>query len=176
MQKYLLTLICLLLFVIKTKGNDFATWNNNILILNNGLVTREIVIDKGIICTKILKISGSDINFNSEDSKEFSLIINGKQCDGQSGWDLISFVSASDIRKGSGATVKLRGTKAFNGIEVDITYLLYPDLPVIRKQITLLNNSGKEIMIESLDVERAFAGIQLCGIGCLYQLRAAEAS
>lgn len=158
MQKYLLTLICLLLFVIKTRGNDFATWNNNILILNNGLVTREIVIDKGIICTKILKISGSDINFNSEDSKEFSLIINGKQGDGQSGWDLISFVSASDIRKGSGATVKLRGTKAFNGIEVDITYLLYPDLPVIRKQITLLNNSGKEIMIESLDIEKLLLG------------------
>ena len=158
MQKYMISVLSLLLFVTETEAQDFASWNNNILKLNNGLVNREIIIDNGIIRTKTLKITGSDINFNSEDSKEFSLIIDGTQCDGHSGWDLISFVSASDIRQGSGATVRLKGTSKFSGIEVDITYLLYPDLPVIRKEITLLNNTGKEIMIESFDIEKLLLG------------------
>ena len=154
----MISVLSLLLFVTETEAQDFASWNNNILKLNNGLVNREIIIDNGIIRTKTLKITGSDINFNSEDSKEFSLIIDGTQCDGHSGWDLISFVSASDIRQGSGATVRLKGTSKFSGIEVDITYLLYPDLPVIRKEITLLNNTGKEIMIESFDIEKLLLG------------------
>ena len=158
MQKYMISVLSLLLFVTETEAQDFASWNNNILKLNNGLVNREIIIDNGIIRTKTLKITGSDINFNSEDSKEFSLIIDGTQCDGHSGWDLISFVSASDIRQGSGATVRLKGTSKFSGIEVDITYLLYPDLPVIRKEITLLNKTGKEIMIESFDIEKLLLG------------------
>ena len=158
MQKYLLSILIPLLFITETEGQDFATWNKNILILNNGLVKRDIEIDNGSIRTKTLKISGCDINFNSESSKEFSLIIDGKRCDGQSGWELISFVSAGDIRKGSGATVKLKGTSIFSGIEVDITYLLYPDLPVIRKKITLLNTTGKEIMIESFDIEKLLLG------------------
>ena len=77
MQKYMLSVLSLLLFVTETEAQDFASWNNNILKLNNGLVNREIIIDNGIIRTKTLKITGSDINFNSEDSKEFSLIIDG---------------------------------------------------------------------------------------------------
>ncbi len=106
----------------------------------------------------MLRIKGNNLNFNSETSKEFSLLINGNYCDGQSGWDLISFASASDKRQGRGATIKLKGTNAFSGIEVGITYLLYPDLPVVRKQIILINNSGKEIMIESFDIEKLQLG------------------
>ena len=59
---------------------------------------------------------------------------------------------------GSGATIQLQGTKEFDNITLEITYLLYPDLPVIRKQINILNNTGNEIMIESLDVEKLILG------------------
>jgi alpha-galactosidase len=158
MEKYLLAILSLLLFVSKADSQDFAIWTGDTLVLTNGVVTREIVIDNGSIYTRRFKINGNDLNFNSEESREFSLLIDGKYCDGQSGWSLISFEAATDIRQGKGATVKLRGTKDFSRIEVDITYLLYPDLPVIRKQITLLNNSGKEIMIESFDIEKLLLG------------------
>jgi len=70
----------------------------------------------------------------------------------------MSFAEASDNHQGNGATVKLLGTTGFSGIEIHITYLLYPDLPLIRKQISILNNTGEEIMIESLDVEKLILG------------------
>ena len=151
-------LIGFFLLGISAMGEDFASWHNNLLTLDNGLVKREIEVVNGHIHTKTLKIKGTDLNFDSEVSKEFSLEINGKVCDGESEWNLISFTAAGDSRKGNGATVKLQGTMEFSGIEADITYLLYPDLPVIRKQIKLLNNSGKEIRIESFDVEKLILG------------------
>ncbi len=150
--------IGLFLFAPILKAQDFVSWQNNSLILNNGVITREILVDNGHIFTKSLKIKGVDLNFDSDQSKEFSLDIDGKVCDGESGWNLISFVKANDSRQGRGATVRLQGTKECAGIEADITYLLYPDLPVIRKQINLLNNSGKEIMIESFDIEKLILG------------------
>jgi alpha-galactosidase len=158
MQKYLLCLLSMCSFVSEGKAQDFAKWDNNSLILSNGLVKREIVIGNGSISTKALKINGNDLNFNTENSKEFSLLIDGKYCDGLSGWNLFSILPAKDSHKGNGATVKLTGGKEFPGIEVDITYLLYPDLPVIRKEITLLNRTGKEIMIESFDIEKLLPG------------------
>ena len=158
MKQHIWCFFSLILFVQVLNGQDFASWQNHSLFLNNGVVTREIVVENGNICTKSLKIKGNDLNFDSEKSKEFSLEIDGKLCDGESGWELISFIRAGDTRQGKGATVKLQGTKAFSGIEADITYLLYPDLPVIRKQITLLNNSGKEIRIESFDIEKLIPG------------------
>ena len=150
--------ISLLFFAPYVKAQDFATWKSSSLILDNGLVSREIVVENGSIHTKSLKIKGNDLNFDSEVSKEFSLEIDGKVCDGESGWNLISFAAAADSHYGKGATVKLQGTKGFSGIEADITYFLYPDLPVIRKQIKILNNSQKEIRIESLDIEKLILG------------------
>jgi alpha-galactosidase len=157
---------CLLFFGSTLEAQDFAAWNNNSLVLNNGIVERRIVIENGTIYTRSLKIKGNDLNFNSEESKEFSLLIDGKYCDGKSGWSLMSIDPATDIRQGNGATTKLKGTKDFLGIEVDITYLLYPDLPVIRKQITLFNNSGKEVMIESFDIEKLLLGFDFVESVC----------
>jgi alpha-galactosidase len=158
MRNNILLFLGLLLFVPAVEAQDFAKWTSNTLSLSNGLIEREILIEKGSIQTIRLKITGSDLNFNSVESKEFSLSVNGKNCDGQSGWSLNSIIPASDTRRGKGATVKLKGTKEFAGIEVDITYLLYPDLPVIRKQITISNFSGKEVMLESFDIEKLQLG------------------
>ncbi len=158
LNKYFIISLLLPWFYLSAQAQNYATFHDHSLVLDNGLVEREILVNDGIFQTKSLKIKGNDLNFDSEKSKEFSLYINGKYCDGQSGWDLKSFDVARDDHQGQGATVKLQGTKDFSGIELDITYLLYPDLPVIRKQISILNNSGGEIMIESLDVEKLIFG------------------
>ena len=150
--------ITLLLFTPKLKGQDYAAWKNNSLILDNGVVKREIVVENGQIHTIALKIKGSELNFDSGESKEFSIEIDGKVFDGESGWNLISFTSAKDSHIGQGALVRLEGSKNLKGIEADITYLLYPDLPVIRKQIKLMNNSGKELRLESFDIEKLILG------------------
>ena len=90
------------IFITSATAQDFATIHNNSLLLSNGLFSREIVFENGGIHTKSLKIHGNDLNFNSEKSKEFSLEINGNLCNGESGWDLISFVAASDDHQGNG--------------------------------------------------------------------------
>jgi alpha-galactosidase len=158
MHMYLSVVLSLLLLIPVAKAQDIASWTNNKLVLNNGVVTREIEMKGGILFTGKFAVNGNDLNFNSDNSKEFSLLIDGKECSGRSGWDLISFSPASDTRQGIGATVRLKGRSSFSGIEVDLTYLLYPGLPVIRKQITVINNSGSEIMIESFDIEKLLLG------------------
>lgn len=151
-------LMGLILLVPDLNAQDFASWNQDSLVISNGLIERNIVFENGGFNTRSLKIKGSGWNFATEKSKEFSMFINGQYCDGNSGWLLKSFVPASDTRQGKGATVILAGTKEFTGIELGITYLLYPGLPVIRKQISILNASAQEIMIESLDVEKLILG------------------
>ena len=158
MKKYIACFFALILIMPIGKAQDFASWQGNSLILSNGVVERQIIVENGRIQTKSLKINKNDLNFDLQESKEFSFLIDGKYCDGQSGWILKSFVAATDTRQGKGVTAKLQGTHDFSGLEVDLTYLLYPDLPVIRKQITLGNTTGKDIMIESLDIEKLILG------------------
>jgi len=157
-KKKVFSLLGFLSCISVMQAQTYATWTNSTLHLNNGLVEREISIEGGKFLTKSLKLKDNDINFNSEKSKEFSLLINGKICDGKSGWILKQIEPSSDNYQGTGAVVKLRGRDRFAGIELHITYLLYPNLPVIRKQITIQNNTDKDIMIESLDVEKLALG------------------
>jgi alpha-galactosidase len=158
MRKHLSAVLSLLIFVPVAEAQDFASWTASKLVLNNGLVTREIELEKGTLSTTKFVVNGNDLNFNADNSNEFSLLIDGRECNGRSGWDLISFSQASDTRQGNGATVRLKGGNSFSGIEVDITYLLYPGLPVVRKQISVINTSGREIMIESFDIEKLLPG------------------
>jgi alpha-galactosidase len=146
------------------QAQQFAKWDSNTLILNNGLVNREIAVEGGAVFTRNLKLAKSDLSFDSKQSKEFSIEINNKQYDGTSGWELNGFVIASDNYQGKGATIKLNGTKDLAGVDLEITYLLYPNLPVIRKYITFLNNTGNEIKIESLDVEKLLLGFSFVGV------------
>jgi len=156
MKKNLLNLL-LLLIVPSLSAQTFGGWTDSKLVLDNGIVNREIVVENGRLFTRSLMIKNNDLNFNGK-SEEFSFVIDNKSYNGASGWSLISFISAKDKYKGSGATVKLKGTKELSGIELEIMYLLYPNLPVIRKQITILNHSGKGIMLESFDVEKLILG------------------
>ena len=85
MKKNLCCFFGLLLFSQTIKAQDFASWQNNSLILNNGLVIREIVAGSGGIFTKSLRLEGNDWNFAIEKSKEFSLSIR------QAGTQVLSF-------------------------------------------------------------------------------------
>jgi alpha-galactosidase len=157
MKKNLLKYLLCFLIVPPVSAQEFAVWKDNRLVLDNGKVKREIVVENGRIQTSSLKLENNELNFNNK-SDEFSFLIDGKSFNGGSGWSLISILPANDKYQGKGALVKLKGTKELNGIELEITYLLYPELPVIRKQITIINHSAKEIMLESFDVEKLKLG------------------
>ena len=157
MKNSLLLSLFFLLIISSISAQDFGAWKDNRLVLDNGVITREIVFEAGRLTTRSIKLKNNDLNFNNM-SAEFSFMINGKIYDGSSVWTLISIFPAKDKYKGDGAIVKLAGTKKLSGIEIEIMYLLYPDLPVIRKQITIFNHTGQEVMLESFDVEKLLLG------------------
>ncbi len=135
-------------------AQQFASWKGKELLLDNGFVRREVVMEGNIIITKSLMLKGRELNFDTKDTKEFSFLIDGKSYDGTSGWRLVSSGPAKDDHQGEGATVTLKGMNELSDIELKITFLLYPNLPVIRKRITLVNKSGNEIRLEDFDVEK----------------------
>ena len=155
---YKLFSMALLLLTAMANAQDFAQWKQHNLVLDNGLIRREIVVEDNMLYTKRLTLAGQDLSYDDSTAAEFAVSIDGNQYDGKSVWTFIRFDSASDTRKGKGATIVLEGTKLLAGVRLELTYLLYPNLPVIRKKITFSNHSGKEIRIASLDVEKIIIG------------------
>ena len=87
-------------------AQDYATFRERSLVLDNGVIERNIVVEDGTIFTQSLKLNGSDINFIRGRSSEFSVYIDGKYCDGRSGWDLLGLSPAGDDYQGNGATMR----------------------------------------------------------------------
>lgn len=134
-------------------AQDYATFFPDSLELNNGTVSRAIKFKDGAITTRRITVKSDSMDFTGRKSKEFSLLINGKYYDGHSGWTLMAMANTHDDHQGKGAVIKLGGKKELAGLEIELSYLLYPDLPVIRKQIKFTNKAAKEFRIESLDIE-----------------------
>lgn len=155
-------------------------WNNNQLILQNDKISRIVVFDNGEFSTQsfrikdypnnFVSISGKEpIPFNQEDvgwiqkrqfrrqrgpaPEEFSFLLNGKKVTGKSGWK-VGNISEDKTGKVTTYKVVLKGVSEINqSLEIEVTYVLYPDLPIIRKKIDFKNVCSNELKIESLDVE-----------------------
>ncbi len=158
-----LTTICLftlnLLFCIvrPSAGTEpVFRWAGNRLTLDNGAVSRKMVYDprRHVFQSIELTLHGDKFNFLGKGSGEFCCELNGESYYGISGWDVNAVRAAADARGGEGAEVTLISSDPkLAGLELKIVYLLYPDLPVIRKKLAFTNRSEKEIKVESVDVE-----------------------
>lgn len=133
-------------------SQEFVSVSENSLALNNGELVREIRLENGVISSTGLRMAGEDRNYIM-DSREFSFLANGQQVDGSSGWDLVGTEPISDERMGQGVRVVLGGTAEWQGLFVEINYLLYPDLPLVRKWIKLVNATPHDLKIEAVNVE-----------------------
>ncbi len=148
--------LILLFFVLQCStsfAQKFASWDNQSLSLDNRVVKKVIKIDpgqKGFVATS-LKLIGVNQEFLIPGSEEFAFLLDGKKFTGADSWKLISIKEASDQLQGNGALVILVNSKT--KLQIGITYLLYPNLPFIRKKISFTNQSMTEMNLESLDVE-----------------------
>ncbi len=167
----------LLLFFFNSAFGQFVKKEEGKIILDNGYVKRVIVLDKQIY-TERLFLAGSMQNFVGVDydltdieitgqkettqntgirrpkSFEFNVIINEKLYSGKSGWDVIDIRNISDDHSGQGIQLLLAGREeGIRGVELGVTYMLYPELPLIRKKISITNHSDKELKVEGLDIE-----------------------
>src|SRR5690349_14530535 len=130
-MSYSRLLFCFLSLVLISKAHaqGYATFFPDSLELNNGVVSRAISFKKGVISTRRISVSGNDKDFTGRNSKEFSLNINGKYYDGHSGWTLLGMDTTHDDHQGKGAVIKFAGKKELAGLEFQISYILYPNLP-----------------------------------------------
>ena len=132
------------------QNNTYAKWDNDGLLLDNGIVSRYISISDNQLSSTSLKIPSVDNNFLNDqpEAKEFSFTIDDKLLTGLSGWEISDIKSCVD-GKGNGAEVTLIG----HNLSISIKYILYPELPVIRKKMKFRNRSGQEVKLENLDIE-----------------------
>ncbi len=132
----------------------FAHWNKEELVLNNGYVQRTIHLPKGSSSfgTTHYKPVKGDFNYFENTNPEFSFELNHQGYSGLDLWTLVDIQIAKDTRQGNGAMVKLLSADKL--VEVSLQYLLYPHLPIIRKNISIKNLSDNTITLESVDVEK----------------------
>ena len=155
-------------------------WNGNQLVIQNDKISRVVVFDNGTFSTQSFRIKDYPNNFVSISNKEpvpftqqntewiqnrefrrqkgpnpeeFSFLLNGKKVTGKTGWKVV------DVREKSTDnnhiySIVLTGTSEINkDLEVEVIYVIYPGLPIIRKRLDLKNTGSGDVKIESLDVE-----------------------
>lgn len=151
-------LICMLticfLSIQVVSASPFAKWTKTELTLDNGVVQRVIKLpaENGNFITTLYKpVSGAFSYFLSENT-DFQFEINGIVYSGKTNWNLVDVKAITDTLQGDGSAVTLQsGDKK---IELTLRFLLYPNLPVIRKSLLIKNLDNSEVSVESVDVEK----------------------
>lgn len=139
---------------------NYSQWDGKKLTLDNGQVKRVIEYSQtgGFFTTSIQLMDGATNFVYPFGSSEFSFLLNGKLVDGRSGWKVTGYETGLNGL----TTIRLKGSEQKQkDVEVDITYILYPGLPVIRKKIGIGNSGGQDIRIESVNIESLSAPYDL---------------
>lgn len=154
--RYLLSLFFLNILGLGQAGGQetFAKWTNTELTLNNGIVQRNIQLPgaKGNFYTTMYKPLAGEFKYFEKINPEFQFEINHKSYSGLGVWSLQGIKHIIDEKAGRGAAVTLLSQD--EQIEVTINYCLYPNLPVVRKNLVIKNLSKETLTLESVDVEK----------------------
>ncbi len=175
MKKLILSLFWFLFSVTVFSQNH---WNGKQLVLQNEAISRIIVLENGEFSTMSYRLKDYPFNFVriQEDEPtvpgqkpaatpgdyewyrgikpdEFSFLLNDKKVTGKTGWEVVNFQENKDGQVAE-SKITLHGTSEMNrNLELKISYLVYPNLPIIRKKIDFKNMGSDVLKIESLDVE-----------------------
>ena len=144
-------------------SQKFASVSGDQLILDNGVVKRIINGGNGISSESYSLVKTGD-EFLSKDSEEFYFEVGGRPVTGNDAWKTVAVKLTSGESRGSGAVVVLENQALH--LRLDVTYLLYPDLPVIRKKIGFQNIGREDLKIESPDIENLKFANSAVGIEC----------
>ena len=138
---------------VKTEGTPTMVRRNaDSLILDNGTVKRTISFSPaGEVSSVSYRMSGTE--FIAPRSLEFSIVINDQLYTGLSGWKVAGVEKTEDSTGGSGAFIRLQPLNSASAFEIKLNYLLYPNLPVVRKQLTVINLGNEPLKVEEIDVE-----------------------
>jgi alpha-galactosidase len=155
MKKVLLILLgCTLLISEVVKAQPFASWTKSELILNNGIVQRNIKLPAGTgpFITTLYKPVQGDFKYFEPVNADFQFEIDDKIYSGRGNWTLKNIVHYAGPRSGDGAAVTLLSED--KAIELTVQFLLYPGSPAIRKNLAVKNLSQQTVILQSVDVEK----------------------
>ena len=156
MKYNIIFLLISLSFTLSGFASGFTTWDGKELILDNGSIRRIIVWDEetGSFATQHILNNSIGEDYTGNSTLEFHFLLNDKAITGRNKWKVLSHESMILDMGGEGSIITLAGDEEMNqNMEITITYMLYPDLPLIRKGM-VIRNTGMEICrIEALDVE-----------------------
>jgi len=125
---------------------------NDSLILDNGVAKRIINFSStGEVSSS--SYSMGETEFLIPHSLEFSIVVNDQPYTGLSGWKVKGVEKIEDATGGSGASIWLQPLNSDFAFEIKLIYLLYPNLPAVRKQLTIINTGNEPLKVEEIDVE-----------------------
>lgn len=151
------TLVCILFLNIlyhSVASAQYAIWTKTELTLNNGLVQRIIQLPSpdGNFLTTYYKPEIGEFKYFLPSNTDFQFEVDGTTYSGKSKWHLVEVKPITDNHEGDGAAVTLLSSD--QKIELTIKFLLYPNLPVIRKSLVVKNLGNSSVSLESVDVEK----------------------
>lgn len=158
-MKKMLILLMLTCLLPDSFPQEIFTFTGNRLTLENGFVRRVINITNDTIVSGGIFLKGRDRNYLRNGSPEFGFRINGVEINGHSGWKVITCEPDADLKGGKGAVLTLEGIGPAHGIELKVSYLCYPGLPLVRKKITFINKSSDDISLEAVNVEDLYLNL-----------------
>jgi alpha-galactosidase len=137
-----------------TTDRPFAKWTTSELSLNNGIVQRTIKLpaSDGHFLTTVYKPVEGDFTYFQKTNSDFQFELNNTVYAGSGDWKLVTVQKITDTSQGDGAAVTLQSKDG--NVELTVNFLLYPNLPVIRKSLTIKNLTNEPVRLESVDVER----------------------
>jgi len=142
-----------LLIASEGQSQENYLFDGTTLSLSNSKISRKIEIRNDSVFTSGLFMNGSSLNYLGNESPEFKFIADGKQISSLSGWKLKGTDPVTDDCQGKGVVIRLFGTGEAEGVEVAVTYLMYENLPLIRKHLSFTNRSASDIKLEAVDNE-----------------------
>ena len=147
----------LLLFLFAVPGflsAQYAQWTDKELTLDNGVVRRVIQLpgENGRFLTTSYKPVSGEFRYFPGENADFQFEMDGLVYSGNSTWSQMDILPISDDLQGDGAAVVL--LSADKKVELTIRFLMYPNLPVIRKNLVFKNLAISEVALESVDTER----------------------
>jgi len=148
-------ILCLGSYVVSAQPAT-VFWNGDSLTLDNGMVKRIVRFTASgeVTSASYRMVSGkSETEFLDSHSLEFSLAVNDTLYTGLSGWKIANIERIKDATGGSGASIRLQPLHSGSAFEVELNYLLYPNLPAVRKQLTISTAGDKPLKVEEIDVE-----------------------
>ena len=120
-------------------------------VVDNGKIQRRVVCSDKHVLGEAYMLEGDGTSFLNNGSCEFSFLANDSLYTGASNWKDVQFADTVCSNGGKGTLLSMLSEAG--DLKVELLYLTYPDLPLIRKTIRVTNLGHEDLKLESVNVE-----------------------